>query len=56
MRIHAIHRDTAFHEYLVWLGERTRLHLKLAWMEQDIDEIMSLDEGDNPYDQATRVG
>ena len=25
-------------------------------MEQDIDEIMSLDEGDNPYDQATWVG
>ena len=56
MQIHAGHRDKAFREYLVWLGEMTRLHLKPTWMEQDIAEITSLDEGDNPYDQATRVG
>ena len=56
MQIHAGHRDKAFREYLVWLGERTRLHLKLAWTEQDIVEIMSSDEGENPYDQATQGG
>jgi hypothetical protein len=53
MRIHAVHRDRAFSEYLVWLAEMTRLHLKPAWTEQDIAEIVSSDEGDNPYDQAT---
>ena len=56
MQIHAGHRDKAFREYLVWLGEMTRLHLKPAWTEQDIAKIASLDEGDNPYDQATRGG
>ena len=56
MRIHAVYRDKAFGEYFVWLGQRTRIHLKPAWTEQDIVEIPSSDEGENPYDQATRVG
>jgi hypothetical protein len=30
--------------------------LKPAWTEQDIAEIVSSDEGDNPYDQATWGG
>lgn len=56
MGIHAVHRDRRFSEYLVWLGERTRLHLKPAWTQQDYAEIQSSDEGDNPYDEATRTG
>jgi hypothetical protein len=56
MRIHAVHRDNAFNEYLAWLGPRTRLCLRTAWTEQDIADIASEDEGDNPYDEATRTG
>jgi hypothetical protein len=56
MRIHAVHRDNAFNEYLGWLGPRTRLCLRPAWTEQDIADIASEDEGDNPYDEATRTG
>jgi hypothetical protein len=56
MRIHAVHRDNAFNEYLAWLGPRTRLCLRPAWTEQDIADIASEDEGDNPYDEATRTG
>ena len=54
MRIHVVHRDNAFNEYLVWLGLRTRLCLRPAWTEQDIADIASEDEGD--YDEATRTG
>ncbi|XP_066346043.1 serine/threonine-protein phosphatase 7 long form homolog [Miscanthus floridulus] len=54
MGIHAVHRDKAFNDYLVWLGQRTRLQLRPAWTEQDIANIASEDEGNNPYDQATR--
>ena len=46
----------AFDDYLVWLGQRTRLQLRPAWTEQDIADIVSEDEGNNPYDQATRKG
>ena len=56
MGIHAVHRDKAFHDYLVWFGQRTRLQLRPAWTEQDIADIASEDEGNNPYDQATREG
>ena len=56
MGIHAVHHDKAFDDYLVWLGQRTRLQLRLAWTEQDITDITSEDEGNNPYDQATREG
>jgi len=30
--------------------------LRPAWTEQDIADIASEDEGNNPYDQATREG
>jgi hypothetical protein len=56
MRIFAVHRDNAFREYLAWLAERTRLQLRPAWTEQDIADIASDEEGDNPYDIATRGG
>ena len=53
MGIHAVHRDKAFDDYLVWFSQRTRLQLRPAWTEQDIADIASKDEGNNPYDQAT---
>jgi hypothetical protein len=56
MRIYAVHRGRAFNNYLAWLGERTRLHLKPTWTAQDIAEIDSENEGNNPYDEATRQG
>ena len=56
MGIHAVHHDKAFHDYLVWFGQRTRLQLRPAWTEQDIADIASEDEGNNPYDQAIREG
>jgi hypothetical protein len=34
----------------------TRLHLKPAWMEEDIVDIASSNEDDNLYDQATQAG
>ena len=48
MGIHAVHRDKAFDDYLVWFGQRTRLQLRPAWTEQDIADIASEDEGNNP--------
>ncbi|CAD6259393.1 unnamed protein product [Miscanthus lutarioriparius] len=56
MGIHAVHCDKAYDDYLVWLGQRTRLQLRPAWTEQDIADIASEDEGNNPYDQATQEG
>jgi hypothetical protein len=56
MGIHAVHRIKAFDDYLVWLGQRTRIQLRPAWTKQDIADIASKDEGNNPYDQATREG
>jgi len=56
MRIFVVHRDNAFREYLAWLAERTRLQLRPAWSEQDIADIASDEEGDNPYDIGTRGG
>jgi hypothetical protein len=55
MRIHAVHRENQFSEYLAWYEQRTRLHLKPAWTEQDIAEIADSDQGNNPYDRATRA-
>jgi hypothetical protein len=48
MRVHAMYQENAFNEYLVWLGQRTRLYLKPAWTKQDIASIASDNEGDNP--------
>ena len=55
MGIH-VHRDKAFDDYLVWFGQWTRLQLRPAWTKQDIADIASKDEGNNPYDQATQEG
>jgi hypothetical protein len=34
MRIHVVHREIRFSEYLAWYEQRTRLHLKPASKEQ----------------------
>lgn len=56
MPIHNMHREKRFQTYLAWLAERSRLHLKLVWMEEDYVDIATSDEGENLYDQATRAG
>ena len=36
MGIHAVHHDKAFDDYLVWLGQRTRLQLRPAWRSKTL--------------------